>query len=382
MEKKEDAVIYGIVDGETIHYIGKTKHVKEDGTIIRHEMSYIYNNPQIRDLVVDNFEIKLVPIEKVLAEEWYDEKLAQVVEKHRQNHPLLNAQWMKEGKRGYWEGTDGFWKGKERDANTLFQLHTSKYKKVLQYNVDGFLQKIWAGGKEAGVHVFGDYKVVNGAGDTKLYTLLNNKRVKNRLAHGSYWFRFEEILDRYGKVPLKIDPTQLGDEWERENRLTWKKPVQTHRRNYTVEWYEGDKLVEKFDNIFHAAYHFRTSPVTIRRVCKGIISNSYYDLRYGKKELQPINISETYPRYKAKPIKRKKVVKPKKERQRTRTHYTVAEHRGKEILRTFNSVEEAAEFYDVPVSSIRNQCSRRVWVKKLPDLRYGPKSTVIYSELK
>jgi hypothetical protein len=60
-----------------------------------------------------NGDTDVVILHQDVNEDWYDKKLKTVVQKHKENHPLLNAQWMLDGKRGRFEGTLGWWYGKK-----------------------------------------------------------------------------------------------------------------------------------------------------------------------------------------------------------------------------------------------------------------------------
>lgn len=280
----EKATIYCIKTGETIHYIGKTiSETNAEGGINRSDLQYPYNNPGIREVFMGD-SVSVVPIKNVPINEWYDEKLLEVVEKHKDSHPLLNAQWMLDGKRGYWEGTGGFWEGKTRDAHTLKRLSESKHKKVLQYDLDGNLIKTWNSRKEAAIEIFKDYRVVNGSAASTLYALLTNTNPKNRLRLGSYWFS-EADFDR---IPVKISIPIM--QWKYKNERPSQKINRTHHRKYTVEYYVDNKLSLTFENVKHAAHVLGINFNYISKVCRGTTkSKSKYDLRYGPKTLQQIH---------------------------------------------------------------------------------------------
>jgi len=279
----EKATIYCIKTGETIHYIGKTiSETNAEGGINRSNLQYSYHNPNIREVFMGD-SVSVVPIKQVPITEWYDKKLLEVVEKHKDSHPLLNAQWMLDGKRGYWEGTGGFWEGKTRDAHTLKRLSESKHRKVLQYDLDGNLVKIWDSRKEPATQVFKDYRVVKGSAASTLYGLLTNANPKNRLRLGSYWFS-EADFDR---IPTKISIPIMYFKY-RNNKP--KQKGHTHHKQFTVEYYVDGKLNLTFDNAEHAAHVLGVDQTYVRRICKGTRKPNKYDLRYGPKKLQPINM--------------------------------------------------------------------------------------------
>ena len=277
----EQATIYCIKTGETIHYIGKTISTNAEGQVNRSDLKYPYNNPGIREIFMGE-SVSVVPIKFVPINEWYDEKLHEVVEKHKDDHPLLNAQWMLDGKRGYWEGTGGFWEGKTRDANTLKRLSESKHKKVLQYDLDGNLLKTWDSRKEPAIEVFKDYRVVNGSAASTLYGLLTNANPKNRLRLGSYWFSEAD----FGRIPKKISIPIMYYTY-RKNKP--KQKGHTHHSQFTVEYYVDNKLNLAFDNVFHAAHVLGICDTHVRKICRGTRNCKEYDLRYGPKKSQPVN---------------------------------------------------------------------------------------------
>ena len=120
--------ILAVKDNGKVRYIAKSnKNPNKDGVIHKSYLCQLYLFPHLRDVVFQNENISIDVLEEVTAENWYDDKLKQVVDHHKNKGAnLLNADWMKEGKRGYWEG-------KTRDENTLQRLSESKYKKILQY---------------------------------------------------------------------------------------------------------------------------------------------------------------------------------------------------------------------------------------------------------
>jgi len=204
------------------------------------------------------------------------------MEIQKKDHPFKNAQWMLDGKRSYWEGTGGFWEGKTRDSHTLQRLSESKYKRVLQYDLNGKFVREWESRKEVATEVFGDYKVVKGGGNTKLYHLLSNKNPKKRLKYGSYWFSREE----FNKIPMRICIPIMH--YKYKNSLP--PPNKTHHSQYTIEYYIKGKLKKTFDNAKHAGHVLGISFDFVRQICNGRRSRKKFDLRYGPKKLQLINM--------------------------------------------------------------------------------------------
>jgi len=378
---EEQAVIYGVKTKDTIHYIGKKINgINAEGNINKSNVSYIYNNEKIRNIFRQFDNAKVVPIKTVPQGDWYNQKLLEVVEKHRDNHPLLNAQWMLDGKRGYWQDTQGYWQGKKRDAHTLQRLSESKYRKVVQYDISGNLVKVWDSGKEIGMKVFGDYKVVKGCGTTKLYLVIRASTLKGRLRHGSYWFAINELLEFFQGIPNKLNIDEIRREEKLRKTESCKNAKKTHMRRYTVILYNnyGEKI-KTFANIYEAGQELKVSPITVGKICRGLYEAQNFKIKYGERTRQLINIE--MPRYEIQPIVRKKN-KKEKVRLSTRTRHTVVHYgRNKEVLNTFDSVGEAAQYFKIPESTVRRTCSEGSGrIKELPYgtyLKLGEKKKVV-----
>jgi len=383
MQKKE-AVIYGVRTGDTYHYVGKTiEKVKANGRLNNSDAKRQYHKKSIRKVFVENQNAEVVPIKTVDNQDWYDEKLVEVVAKYGESHPLLNAQWMLDGKRGFWEGTQGYWQGKERDAHTLQRLSESKFKRVVQYDKEGSLVKVWKSGKEVAEKVFGDYRVVNGAGETSFYDVLNSRTMKTRLRYNSYWFWEKHLLEYFGTIPTRLNLGLIYAE-EQKVRSECMKKIRALRKNlgqrrYTVIHYNKDGSIKTtYDNTSHAAYMIRTSIKTIMRLCNGILINDNYILRYGEKTTQPMNL--VYPRYKARGLKSTVVrVSKAKPYLHTRTRYGVNQYEGNVIIQTYESIEDCADKLKLKPSTVRRLCRNemRLDYNNYPVLRLGEKRTVV-----
>ncbi len=417
MEEKKEAVIYGVKTEDTIHYIGKKiDGVNAEGNINKSSISYGYNNPKLRNVFVQNENAVIVPLKIVPQEGWYDEKLLEVVAKHKDNHPLLNAQWMLDGKRGFWEGTGGFWEGKKRDAHTLQRLSESKFKKVVQYDSNGCLVKVWNSGKEVGEKVFGDYKVVKGAGETKLYDVWNATTLKGRFRFNSYWFKEQEMRNYFGLIPTKLNIAVLyAEERKRKQRIivpkckrcgddnplnfyphnkthckkclsVLYKKVSKGQKRSTIIWYNQDgSIKETFQNTYEAAYKLKTSVAVIQRLCRGEKENDDYILRYGEKIIQPHDIN--YPDYKIEPLrKQRRVVKVynPEDRAKTRTRSVVEQYDRGKLVHVFADVHEAAKELGIDEATIRRICRTGTRPKdNLPKgtyLKLGQKRQVVINQ--
>lgn len=298
MPERKNTVIYGVKVGNNYKYIGKTNKINPDidGKIANHRVAVQYANDNLRQVFINNTtEITVDKLQVVPIKEWYDEKLHEVVRKHNENHPLINAQWMLEGKRGYWEG-------KERDEFTKSQLSKSKYVMVVQYDIDGNGIKVWNGIKEAAIEIFKDYEIINGSAKSQLYQLLK-KSIVNRLSEGYYWFYINELIERFGTVPsyFNIDEFIIEEKKKIKERKKANRKKLEYFSIYTVEWHLPDGKIKKFDNVYHAGYCFGISASYVGKICRGL-TKTVLDLRYGEKKIQPADIKEIYPKYEFKPL--------------------------------------------------------------------------------
>ena len=288
--------IYGVKNGENFNYIGKTNRIaKEDGNLKHSDIHYQYTNEKIKNLFNDETNVTVI---KVVDEDvWYNEKLHEVVEFYNKKHPLVNAMWMCEGKRGYWEG-------KERDKHTLSRLSESKFKRVYQYDDKGNLVKIWRSAKAAATMIFKDYEVIKGSACSAIYDILRRSTLKNKFKHNYYWFREEDLIKMYTPNPIPKHIYLYGIDLEQhKKRSTLRKhTIVENAMRYSVKHYDikGNPICT-YKNTAHAAYMLKTTMNIIQKFCSGIRHNDYYIMEYGEKSLQPVN--EKYPEYTIKPLK-------------------------------------------------------------------------------
>ena len=288
MTKK--AIIYGVKSGDTYHYIGKTIQANKNGEITPSKVQTQYLKPKLREVFLNNV-IEIENLQVVPANEWWDDKLEEVVEKHRADHPMHNAQCMKDGKRGIC-----YWEGKQRDPHTLQRLSESKYKRCVQYNSDGELVKIWDSCKEAAIKVFGDYQIINGSAESKLYKLIKAHKIQNRLSHNSYWFTEEQLKKHFTLVPKRINIDAMAKaQRERVSRAISKgQREKTHSPQYEILKYNlKGKLIRTYPTAKVAGQKLGFSESYVSKLCrKGTRTNSFY-LTYGEKKLQPITRKTT-----------------------------------------------------------------------------------------
>jgi hypothetical protein len=384
MYKRVGGTIYGIEKDNKLFYIGKTNRKlvrnknskKESNELTISDATYQYANPELRKVIESN-STKIVPLKDVDADEWYDEKLLEVVNHHKHNHPLMNSQWMLDGGRGYWQN-------KTRDANTLKKLSESKYHKFIEYDINGELKKIWSSGKEAAIKVFKDYTVVDGGGSSRLYRVCRCQSIRNRFYHNSYWLKETELIKFFGLIPKKINISAIINEEKRKKRIAYNnRAVKLNgRRNLqTISRYSVERLDDKMNvieiylNIDEAGFKLKIYPRTVKRLCtSGCVKNSKYNLRYGSKIKQPFDV--TYPKYEILPH----IIPGNSEYVKTRTYKTVVEYNelGK-IINTYDNVFIASEKLNIIPVNIRFICTNHPNFrddKKYPILRYGEKKKV------
>lgn len=275
----------------------------------------------------------------------------------------------------------GYWKNKRRDSHTLRRLSESKYVKVIQYNKFGDLVKIWNSIKDVAEQVFKDYRIINGGSQSIVYDLLNYRTLENRFKNGHYWFKEIELLNKFKKIPAKLNIVSLKQEEIHKRKLAYKKSSKsrTHMKKYCVLHYSEDgKLIAKYNSSKHAAYKLKTTQKTIERICTGKTKNPVYNLKYGEKTLQPIN--ESYPKYEIKPI-----IKPRKEYQKTRTRYQIIQYDylGNQI-RVFKDTMHCSKILKISESQIRLLClGKKDFImcnRKKIYLKYGEKKQILYGK--
>lgn len=289
MKEENPSTIYGLKINDKFFYIGKTSKEFKNDTIPKSKLTVIYSNEKIKKSFI-NTTVEIVPL-KFINNNWYDEKLLEVVKKHNENNNLINAKWMLEGKRGYYHGTLGYWKNKKRDVNTINKLNESKYKKVLQYDNNGTLIKIWTNRRDVAIQIFKDYKFVNGNTRTGFYSFLRNKYTKNRFFNNSYWFTPEEIFKKFNEIPKSLN---INDIILQEEKNKLKNKVNILIKNFpyhTIIQYNDDGTIKNiYDNRYAAAIALNISHHYVTRLCnpKSNSKHKKYNIKYGEKKLQQL----------------------------------------------------------------------------------------------
>lgn len=379
MPENHNAVIYGLKIGDKYHYIGKTICLNHEGNVIKSNLC-LYGFPHLRELIFDRQDVEFDVLETVPLKKWYDRKLEEVVDKYKDEHPLRNSDWMKEGKRGYWEGTTGYleeggyWSGKTRDEHTVFRLAESKFKKIIQFDINGNLIKIWDSAKEIGLTVFKDYRVKNGGSASRIYDLISAVTINGHFGMGSYWYRYEDIHKHFnGNIPKKLNIDAIMKNDVERKRESYRYGMQEFKSFYTVEWHKADGSIQYFDNIFHAGYVLKISSVSVSRICRGVIKRPAFDLKYGQKKRQNINIRDQYPKYKIVALPREKLPRKKSKTSKTVCHYV-----NDVVKERYLSIVEAAEKLGLEPTIIRSICNDKTIDPSLPVLKYGKQYRTYY----
>lgn len=175
-------------------------------------------------------------------------------------------------KRGY------YWLNKTRDSYTIKRITESKYKKLVQYDINGNHVKTWESILKVSTEVFNN--------ETKsLYSILNGKNIKTRLRNNSYWFKEEELLKIYGEIPNKLNIIEIEKKQKQElsNKFLNKK-INPKIIKYCVHQYDDNgKKINTYPNVFVAADKLNVHYRTIRRICNDELKKPKFNLKYGKK---------------------------------------------------------------------------------------------------
>lgn len=278
-------IIYGLEHQDKIFYIGK---LTKNKSLTKSSACSQYTNPLVRTACSAS-GVKMICLKTVEDKNWYDQKLSEVVAKHKDKHPLLNQQWMLEGKRGYWQD-------RKRDVHTLSRLSESKFKKVCEYDSStGVLIKTWSSGKEIALTVIGDYRVIKGGGDSIIYNIINKGGIKTHLYNNRYWFKEEELIKAFTVVPKKLNIPEILAWEKRQAKASREAKASTYKTRTEHQVYSITDMRDPVNPITYptvadAAYHCKATVKTIARLCcDGVV------FKYSGKTSQPVKVS--YPAY-------------------------------------------------------------------------------------
>jgi hypothetical protein len=379
MLENNNVIIYGLKIEDRYHYIGKTICLNHEGNVIKSNLC-LYGFPHLRELIFDRQDVQFDVLETVALKKWYDKKLEEVVDKYKDEHPLRNPDWMKEGKRGYWEGTTGYleeggyWSGKTRDEHTVLRLAESKFKRIIQFDKNGNLIKIWDSAKEIGLTVFKDYCVKNGSSESRIYNLISALSINGHFGMGCYWYKYEDLHKHFnGNIPKKLNIDAILKKEVERKRESCRNAVQEFKSFYTIEWHKADGSIQYFDNIFHAGYVLKISSVSVSRICRGVIKRPAIDLKYGQKKRQNIRIRDQYPKYKIVALPREKLP-----RKKVKASKIVYRYVNGIVNERYLSIGEAAEKLGLEPKVIRSICNGKSTDQSLPVLKYGKQHRTYY----
>ena len=366
MTTRTSDIIYGLEHQDKIFYIGK---LTKNKTITKSNACSQYYNPEIRS-ACKVAGVKMISL-KTVEGNWYSEKLVEVVNKYKDNHPLLNQQWMLEGKRGYWQD-------RKRDVHTLSRLSESKYKSVCQFDSNGYLVKTWSSGKEIALTCIGDYKVVNGSSESIIYNIIGGGRIKTHFYLDSYWFKSEDLIKAFSVVPKKLNIQAILAEEKRQAKLNRIENAHLYKTRtshlvYSVIDLRNPLEPITYPTIGECAWKCKASIKTIMRLCHDGIC-----FKYSGKSLQPLNIS--YPEYDVEMnyASTKELYYPDPEKEKvktyvhTRTTTSVKLYIGDILTSTWTDIDSCCDELGISNGSARYILSGKALRPKY-DLRYGQK---------
>ena len=342
------AKIYALKNKGKVRYIGKSIRENKEGVLNKYHLSRLYRNEKTRKIISHNKNSSIEVIDEVNVENWYDKKIDHIVDYHKNKHALLlNSQFMKEGKRGYWQG-------KKRDKNTVQKLSESKFKPVLQYDKSGKFIKQWKSGKDVAIQLFDDYKIVNGGGVSVIYDILQSTTIQTRFRKGYYWFKKNELASN--KIPIKINIDQIKENQKKQRN---EKSKQTRIKNGTygksgyavkpiVQYDLNKNKINEFKSIKHASQSLGISEKTIGRFCthntlKTNVCGYIFEFK-GKRHRDKYinNLKEKNVKLEANKSKaKKKFYKPILKRK------VVVYKENKQEYKTFNTVTLAANHFNL-----------------------------------
>lgn len=267
--------IYGIKRNDEYYYIGKLSNVYSNKpTICKSRARVKYFNSNIRNLFSNNSDVEVVIIKNV-DDDWFDEKLLEIRTKYSEKHPLINTQWMLDGKRGYWSG-------KTRDKHTIKRLTESKFKRVVQYDSNGRLIRIYESQREVVEYL--------NCSKSKLSGILNSKLLKTKFRNNAYWFDENNLNKLYCNLPSELDLNDEKINLSRKNQPSRLGSKQNYSSRFTIKYFDCDNnLIKTFENADIAGDFFGLTTHYIRNICSGRLQNSNINLKYGEKIRQRVN---------------------------------------------------------------------------------------------
>lgn len=263
--KKLKPRIIGIKADNKLVYVGKTHKTNNKGEVIKSNIGSIYQNSKLNKLVVGKDKnVEVVDLQNTNFLTWYYDRNKQAHEQYKNGEVnLVNDPFILEGKNGFWEG-------KKRDKHTLKRLSESKHKRVVCYKKNGEIKKIYSSAKDIAKNVIGDYKVENGSGCSKIYTMMQHKTIKHRKYNDNYFFYEKELKEHFSCIPKKLNISALlaNDEKEKAEKKRFFKKRTTVTR-YKVQQYNLDaELLHEFTCAKQASDFHELHETTINKACR------------------------------------------------------------------------------------------------------------------
>jgi hypothetical protein len=175
------------------------------------------------------------------------------------------------------EKIKGYWTGKKKDQKTIDALNISKFKKCFLYNKEGKLVKIYDSYKECSNDLIGDYKIIEGSGQTILYQIINRRLLKNKIIGENFIFNESFLNKFYDKIPNNIDIEFIFKKTNKERKY----PKNIIKKQYQVIS-EYNNEIKTFKNVKECSKYYNISENSIRRRINGKVKD-IYKFRYGVK---------------------------------------------------------------------------------------------------
>lgn len=286
--------LFGLKRNNKIVYIGKTRLFDKEKNELSRRPIYGIKQRVLATTPINKIEI--VPIDITTDKKWFDDKLINIIF-HKDGNSLKNAKHLLKGKRGFFGEGEGYWVGKKKDRHTINRLSESKHRCVHQYDQTGKFIKSWKSIKDAATKVTKDYEVINGGGNSVLYSMINKKKFKHRIKDKFFWIKEEEFKYFYPKATKALPKINIQNLIKKqEESLPPPKPRKQpkHKWIYSVEEYNNDILVKKHKTTYHAAKFYNVTTDHINRLCRGVMEQKLAKkgiiFRHGVK----IKVSYTY----------------------------------------------------------------------------------------
>ena len=283
-KKRIEPKIYGLQVDDDLIYIGKTHVGNTNGELVKSNLQTCYTNKKINEIMVGSKNVNVIELKNTTICNWYKDRNHEAHFKFVNGEiKLLNDPWVLEGKRCYWDG-------KVKDRHTIDRMSESKHIKIVQYDKEGNILKIWSSGKEIGIKLIKDYKVINGSGKTKIYLVLTRKTISKRLYLGSYWFKESELKKNFNSIPKKFNIPAIIRYQKAENKKNRKYVPAASTLVYSVDRLSPKgKVINSYTSAEIVAMKFKCSVHSIRRACKSGNKYAGHYWKYGEKKRININ---------------------------------------------------------------------------------------------